>query len=145
MANQIQLIGSFRAEEDVADEAITPGHMLEVTATGVKKHATEGGYAERAVAVEDALQGKIITDAYATAARVFYHLLVKGSVAQFFLKAGETVTKATPLISAGDGTLIAQASATTTTNVLDIIGYPQAALDLTATGAVDTLLAVRVR
>lgn len=141
--NQIQLTGGFRAEEDRAAAALSPGHLLEFTSAGkVQKHSSEGDHAERAVAVEDALQGNTLTTAYALDDLVFYHLVDPGDEAQVFLQATENVAKGVKLISAGDGTLKDLANAATGAGT-EVIAIARAALNLSATGAVDTLLQVR--
>lgn len=148
MANRIHLIGSGRLEEDIAGAALTPGHLIEAyNASGtkkVRKHSTEGGYAERGFALEDALQGREIDTAYAADERVSYVLAAPGDVVYAYLKAGENVAIGAKLISAGDGTLIAEGSASSGTTVKQIIGQAEEALDLSASGATDTRLAVRV-
>lgn len=145
MANQIHLIGDFLADEAVADAALSPGHLIEKDSAGeVKKHATEGGYAERMVAVEDALQGKTTADAYSAGDRVFFHRYYPGAKCQMYLKVGENVAIGDKLISAGDGTLIANGSESSGTTVRQIIAIAEEALDLSGSGAVTTLMDVRI-
>lgn len=142
-SNAIRLIGEGRVEEDVGSGAIKPGMLLEkFTSSGdvkVKAHSTSGGFAERAVAVEDALQGKTVDDAYTSGDRVSYLLGKPGDVVQMILNAGEDVDVGDQLISNGDGTVI---KATGTPK--QIIGSAEEAKDLSASGAVDTLIAVRL-
>lgn len=145
--NTIHLSGNFRHEEALASGSIKPGHLLELTsatADTVKVHATEGGYAERAFAIEDALQGNTKDTTYATTTRVMYNLELPGNEVQAWLAAGENVAKGARLISAGDGTLIAEASATSAGVVKQIIAIAAEALDLSDSGDVDTLIDVRV-
>lgn len=145
MANRIMLAGGFRGEEDTGDGTISPGMLLERTSTPkVKVHATEGGYAERAFAFEDALQGKTVNDDYATATLVTYGLAEPGAEVQAILKAGENVAIGAKLVSAGNGKLIAEGSVSSGVTVKQIIAIAQEALDLSGSGDVDTLLAVRV-
>jgi len=143
MENTIRLIGGCRLEEAPAQEAILPGNLISLQADGsVAKNATEGGHCERAVAREDVLQGKTVDDAYAISDVVSYWLPQKGDEVQYILKGGSTVVKGNQLISAGDGTLIPTADATSPGVVLDIVGIAVDDLDLNALP--DALLAVRV-
>lgn len=145
-ANQIQLKGDFRLEERISTAVtLSPGHLVEKTSADlVQKHSTEGGDAELAFAVEDALQGKTIADVYAVSTRVFYHLQHVGSEVQAFLKAGENVVIGAKLVSAGDGTLIAEGSVSSGVTVKRVVAIATEALDLSASGDVDTLMDVRV-
>lgn len=147
MANQIMLKGEFRREQALASGAITPGHLLEQTSAStdtVKVHATEGDYAERMFAVEDALQGNIVSDVYADGALVEFNVVAAGAVVNAMIKAGEDIDKGDKLISAGDGTLIAEGSITSGSTVYQIVAYAVEAVDLSASGAANTLAAVRV-
>ena len=147
MANQIQLRGGFRKEEAVASGTVTPGMLLEMTsatADTVKAHASPGGYAERIVAVEDALQGGIVTDDYATTAHVTYHVMDAGAVANMLIAAGENIAKGDELISEGTGMLLENGSEGSGVTVYQVIGIAMEACDLSASGAVDTLCAVRL-
>lgn len=154
-ANTIQLKGDFRLEEETASETITPGHLVEIhTSTGrkVRKHATEGGYAERTFAVEDPLQGQTATSQlarnididYAADEKVQVHVVQTGSLVQAWLKAGEDVAIGDKLISAGDGTLIENGEEDSSTTVRQIIAIADEVLDLSASGAVATRIDVRV-
>jgi hypothetical protein len=147
MDNQIQIKGGFRHEEGLASGTVAPGMLLEITSAAadtVRAHATEGGYAERAFAVEDALQGNTIEDDYSAADLVSYHLVEPGAVVQALIEAGANIAKGDKLISAGNGNLIENGTEATATTVVQIIAIAMDACDLTATGAVDTLCKVRV-
>jgi len=145
MANQIQLTGGFIHEEADASGVVKPGMLLELTSADVvKAHATEGGYSERAFAVEDALQGDTVDDSYADGALVSYHLVEPGAKVQALIKAGEDISIGDRLVSAGDGTLIAEDSVASGTTVKQIIAVAAAACDLSDSGDADTLSAVRV-
>lgn len=141
-ANRIQLDGeSFVLEEAPAHEALSPGHLIEKNADSeVQLHATEGGFGLVMVAAEDALQGKTTDDAYAAADIVQCHIQRSGTRFQGLLRAGENVAIGDALVSGGDGTFIA---ATTASAVDQVMGYAEEALDLTGSGAVDTLVAIR--
>ena len=144
-ANTIQLDSdSFIHEEAVCDGAVNPGNIVEQTSAGkIKKHATEGGRGLIAVAVEDALQGKTVSDAYADGALASYNIQRAGTRFQGILKAGEDVAIGAGLVSDGAGRLIAIASVGSGVTVNQVLAYAEEAVDLSASGAVDTLIAVR--
>ena len=103
---RIHLLGTGRPEEAIASGAITPGHLIMLDANSkVKVHNHLGGTCECAFALEDALQGKTVDNAYAIADRVFFVLASRGDVVWAYLKAGTAVPAGGFLISAGDGTL----------------------------------------
>jgi hypothetical protein len=138
--------GDYQQDEKVAAGTITPGMLIEMVsgAATVQAHATEGGNAERAFAVEDALQGNTVSDNYAAAALVTYILPVPGSCVNALLKAGYAYTVGMALISAADGTLKPEAEATSGVTVKQIIGECTEACDLSGSGAVNTLSEIRL-
>lgn len=145
MDNRIHLMGEFRREELLAAASITPGHLVEETSDDkFQVHATEGGRAERIVAAEDALQGKPKTTVYLVGVRVSANVELPGNESQMFLKAGENVSQGDYLISAGDGTLIADGSEDSLTTVKQAIATAREAVDLSGSGAVNTLMRVRL-
>jgi hypothetical protein len=142
--NTIQLTDGYVMDEAIAHEEISPGMLVEMLSTGkVQKHSTEGDFSDMRVAVEDAYQGNTTGDAYAAGARVIQHIQRRGAQCQLILKAGENVTKGAALISDGAGRVIAEGSAASGTTVNQIIGWAEEALNLSASGASDTLIAVR--
>ena len=142
--NRIHAKGPFRHIEHVVETAtITPGMLCELNANNkVIRQVGEGEVVEAMVAVEDALQGNIITDAYAVLDRAMLNVYNKGSEAFVFLKAGESVTPGAYLTPAGAGVLIAEGSVASGTTA-NRIAVALATLDLSASGAVATLLKVR--
>lgn len=134
--------GAFVFDEAVADAAIKPGMLLEYTSTGVKKHATEGGRWVGAVAVEDALRGKTVDDAYAQYDIVPINIQQRGAKFQGILFKGENVTKGAALISDGLGRLIAATSIGSGHDLNQVIGYAAEALDLSDSTAVDSFILV---
>lgn len=94
------LIEAFKA-----DEALSPGHLLEITTTGVKLHAGDGLKCYALVALEDTTQGKVIGDAYVIATQVQCAWLRTGDIFYGRLYNGESVAKGEYLESKGDGTL----------------------------------------
>lgn len=106
MANRIVLVQSGRLEERVAAAAITPGHLVEFTsADTVQKHSTAVGVAENAFAVEDALQGKTINDAYAAGDLVQIDIAAAGAERLVWIAVSQTIVKGDKLTSAGNGNL----------------------------------------
>ena len=91
--------------EHLADGVITPGDLVEITATGVKRHATADGVASPIFAREDFLQGKTISDNYAALDRITVGHCVTGEVVQANLANGEDVAKGDLLTSNGAGKL----------------------------------------
>jgi hypothetical protein len=156
MSNTIALTGEFQYKEGLAGGTITPGHLIEVyDDSGTKKlrvHATEGGLAERAFAIEDPLQGqtalspesRTIDTNYVDTEQARYVLAAPGSVVQAWLEAGENVTQGDKLISSGSWTLIADGCEASGTTVRQVIGVAEETLDLSASGAVDTRIDIRV-
>lgn len=108
--NRIALICAVRGlhEEAVAIGACKPGHILATDSDGkVLKHATAGGYCERRIAEEDALQGKVITDAYAVGDVVSILPGLPGDLVLLRLPAAATaVVIGDVLISNGDGCVV---------------------------------------
>jgi hypothetical protein len=102
----ILLKGDWDAyEEGRAAGAITPGHLIAYAAAGtLVVHPTAGGDTPMLVAMEDALQGRTIADAYASGDLVRFHVLKKGDEFYGLLPAATAaVTPATLLESAGNG------------------------------------------
>lgn len=144
--NQIHLKGDFQRDEAVAAAAITPGDLIELTsADTVQVHSTEGGRANLTFAEIDALQGKVKTDAYSSDDLVSINIENEGNECQAFLKVGENVNIGDLLISAGDGTLIANGSESSGITVIQVVAMAREAKDLSGSGAVDTLIRVQVR
>lgn len=103
---RIHLRGDPQIEEALAGGAITPGMLLSRQADGdVVAHATAGGWAEKAFALEDALQGKTVDDAYASGDRVTFAICKSGDIVYAWLAGGENADQSEFLTSNGDGTL----------------------------------------
>ena len=91
-------------EEMVANAAITPGFLVEEMSTGkVRSHATANGNAIPMFAVEDELQGDLISDAYAAADQVQVWIPGRGDMVYAYLAAGENITRGEFVVSNGDG------------------------------------------
>lgn len=142
-ANTIRLAGDFRHEEYVATATIKPGQLLMLEAAGeVKLNDQAGGDVETMVAVEDALQGNTIDDSYATDALVMCNIPVPGAVMQLWLEAGEDIDIGDRLVSHGDGNVVEDGHGGVTTK--KVVAVALEALDLSGSGAVDTLLKCRI-
>lgn len=112
--------GDFIRKEGEASGAITPGDLIEFGgANELQAHATVGGQARRAYALENDLIGKGIDDAYAAGEQVQYGVFVPGAEVYARLAAGETCAKGDALESAGNGRL--QVSSTPVEG--SIVGY----------------------
>ena len=139
-AKTIHLVGDYRRNEKIAVEALSPGHLLELTsADKVQKQSTANVAVERLVAIEDVLQGKTITQAYAIDDLVSHNVEDAGAEAQVFIKAGEDLAIGDKVAPAGDGTLAA-----TTASGAVFFASMMEAVDLSASGAIDTLAHVRL-
>ena len=126
--------GVIGYEEALASGTVKPGHLIKLTTNGaVTVHATEGGYAERAFAIEDANQGGTVDTSYASGARVAYATVAPGTLIQARLALGENVTAiGTQLISNGDGTLQALSGAGSGVTVKQIIGIATEVINATS-------------
>lgn len=123
-------------KEELADAAITPGHLLERTTTGVKKHATAGGRAQRLFAVEDENQGKEIDDDYTASSRCFFKNFLPGDMVYALIAEGETITIGDWLVSNGDGEL-KEAGADSAGLEEDEVGVALEAIDLSGSSLED--------
>jgi len=94
-------------EEWPAEAAITPGMLIElISKNTVRKHATSSGtVTPKMWALEDELQGKGITDAYATGDQVQCWVTVPGEQVYALLADGENASIGEKLVSNGDGYL----------------------------------------
>lgn len=103
---RIHLLGDGRHEEAVAGGTIRPGDLIKLNSDGeVVVHATAAGNAERLFALEDALQGKEISESYANDDVVGFVVASPGDVVYAYLSWGENVAKGDLLESNGDGAL----------------------------------------
>lgn len=92
--------------EKVAAEAITPGHLVELTsADKVQKHSVEAGNAVPMFALEDGLIGNGITTDIAINETCMVWIPQRGDEVYAILTTGQTVVIGDLLSSKGDGTL----------------------------------------
>jgi hypothetical protein len=105
--NTITLKGDPIKHEATADAGdIYPGYLCELTATGVKKHATLAGNAYPMFALEDDHQGNDVTDVYTISNVVSLGVFPPGSEVYALLADGENATAFTSFLeSHGDGEL----------------------------------------
>ena len=107
-------------------------------------HNSEGGWAEAAFALEDALQGNTIATVYTSGAVAQYMLPVKGAVVNALIADGQDIAIGEKLISGGDGTLISfDDSASGISNPIPI-AVAEEARDLTGSNTSNTISAVRI-
>lgn len=128
--SQIFLKGDMgeRYEEGRAAGTIKPGHLIKLNGDNeLVVHATAGGFAERAIAIEAGLLGKTIDDNYADDDLVHYVLGRPGEECYMWLAAGKSVDEGDHLVSAGDGTLDKAAG-----SEKQVIAVAREAKDLTA-------------
>lgn len=136
---RIHLLGSGRYDEALAGAALTPGHLLAQNSSGkVIKHSGAGASAEKAFAMEDALQGRTIATAFAANEVVPIVRAAPGDHIYAWLAAGEAVTFDDLLTSNGDGTL----KVATSTDIR--VAAPLEEVDNSDTGAVDVRIRVRI-
>ena len=134
-----------RLAEFTAGGTVQPGDLCVRGSAGtVTVHATEGGYAERMFAVEDALQGNDLADSYSSASKMSVYFALPGDEINAFIKSGESIVIGDELVSKGDGTLIKDSGVSSGVTVKQVIAIATETLDLSASGAVDTRSKVSV-
>lgn len=98
--------GEGLRSEALANAILSPGHLVELMSTGkVRKHATAGGHAETAFAVENDLKGDSVSDDYAANDLAQYNVFQKGEQIMARIADGEDIAIGDKLESNGDGTL----------------------------------------
>lgn len=127
-----------------ADSTLKPGMIIEQASVGsdsavgtVQAQDTQGANEEVWVVLEDSLQGKTTADTYTAGYTVDSAIELPGSEFLALLKAGTNYSALTKLQFAGDGTVESLDSGTAKLVLLE-------AVDLSASGAVNTLAKVRV-
>ena len=131
-------------EEYTLSGIVKPGYLLELASTNlVAAHATSGGeFLIPMFAQENEFLGKSINDAYAVGEKLQVWIPTRGDQVNAVLKAGQKVAIGDKVVSNGDGTL-KKAAASDLTSVA--IGVAVEAVDLTASSAVDSFVAVRIK
>jgi hypothetical protein len=132
-------------DEAPAASAITPGMVCEIVSDKtVQAHSSEGGRAERLIALEDALQGNGVDTDYSADDVVTLAVGMPGEVFNLLVAAGEALDPGDEVMSAGDGTLINTTSLATGVTVDQVIGRIDASEDAFTALAANTLKAVRL-
>ena len=112
MANNTIILRARKrfTKERVAGGAITPGHLIELNASGqVVVHATAAAvFAQKAFALEDQAQGRGIDDAYAANDLVVYQVFGAGEEVYAWLENAGNVAIGAALQSNGAGELEAR-------------------------------------
>lgn len=140
MANTITLKGDFVRKEGEASAGITPGHLVEFGgANDLQVHSSAGGPARKAFALENDLVGDGIDDAYVAGDTVQYGVFPSGSEINAWLAYPENVSAGDPLVSAGDGELVAFIESTYEAGV--IVAYAAEAKNNSAGGAAVRIVA----
>ena len=104
-AETIILKGDPIMSEGRADAAITPGHLVKRTGTGVAVQTRDGVAAPPTFAKENDIAGDDFTHAYAATETVLFFTAYPGMVVQAFLKSGEDIDVGEKLISGAGGEL----------------------------------------
>lgn len=105
-------IGEHYDEGIVTVSAITPGMLIKRTSaagvgtvSNVAVHSTAGGAGEVAIAIENSIYGKLISDTYAVGTRCRFVMPETGDWCYLAVAAGAAaIAYNDPLGSAGDGT-----------------------------------------
>jgi hypothetical protein len=106
MPKTISLKGDHILKERKANAAITPGELVELMSTGnIRRHATIGGQAQKAFALEQDLIGRGIGDDYAANESVRYGVFSPGCEVYAWLITGESCSVGDFLESGGNGKL----------------------------------------
>ena len=100
--------GKGHRDERLAAGTVKPGHLIAVDSDDkVAVHATYGGQAELMFALEDSLQGNIISTSYSTGDLVFTYEALPGDIINARCPAlAAAIVKGDKLISDGTGCLV---------------------------------------
>lgn len=102
----VVVMGELCVKEALASGNVTPGMLVKrSSATQVVAHDVAGGFAQKLFAIEDDLQGKGVSDVYATTSRLRMHVAKAGDEIAAIIKTSETIAAGDLLESAGNGTL----------------------------------------
>lgn len=140
----ITIMGDPVRKELNAASVITPGNLVErASSTTCQNHSTSGGNAARMFALEDELQGKEISEDYASAARVLLGIFKPGDEVYAHIANGQTIAVGDFLESNGDGTLKKHTAQTLedsnpgTNYTHGIVGIALEAIDLSGSSGAD--------
>lgn len=136
-------------EEFTASEAITPGHLVEFGGSNeIQKHSTAGGEIGAVkIAVENDVVGDDVDTDYVSGEQTQVDAPHGGAVYMLRLANGENVTRGTALESAGDGTVQAAGTASSSAAHAGIVGEADEDLDMSGSSGEDPSgkIAVRIR
>jgi len=137
---EVVVHGDIVQHEAIASGSVTPGMLLERTSTAdtFKAHATAGGHWNRAIALQDYLQGSEISTAIATTARFQAWTARPGDQFYGLLANGENVSIGDKLVSNGDGYL-KKATADSSGVIVEehIVGEALTAVDMSDSSGAD--------
>jgi len=129
-------------DEATGSGTIYPGYLLEKTSAGkYKAHATVSGSWGGAVALEDALQGNGVDDAYSNGDKIIVGVFHRGAVVNLVLQDGESVAIGDQLDSNGDGTIRKVTGASSIADLEEsqsIVGEALEALDLSGSSGAES-------
>lgn len=105
--NTILLKGKGHHDEGVLSSIVSPGEAIEFLSDGSyarqAKATADAIKSDLKIAKEDALQGKTISDDYASGDQVFFYTPIKGDVVHVLVKSGEDISLADVLVVEGGG------------------------------------------
>jgi len=100
-------LSSKGVKEALSDAAITPGHLIERTATGVAVHSSSNGRAQKIFALENVADASGIDDAYVAGETTrFWFGRAGDEIYALIPAAAPAIVKGDGLASNGDGTLV---------------------------------------
>lgn len=106
--SRVVLIARGRYDEGVLDADVWPGMLMARKSNGnYIPHNVIGGGGPLLVATEDVLRGKTIKEKLLSGDQAPFYHPARGDQFLMLLKNGQSVTNGDPLMSSGDGTLIA--------------------------------------
>ena len=119
----VKAYDQVRDEKTATAVAITPGHLIERISTDlVQAHSIAGGPVNPWFAIEDAYQGKKITDDYAVSVIIFMWKPRPGDQIYAIADSGGAIVIGDFLESAGDGTLRRVGDIPSSAGVLELEG-----------------------
>jgi hypothetical protein len=131
--NTIVVKGYPMRKENVANETITPGHLITLNSSNkLIKHATAAGNTNATFAIENEVFGKGVDDNYVANDNVLYGIFQPGDeVLALVAASAGAIVIGDYLESAGNGTLrkVATAAATADTGRASIIAKALQAVD----------------
>lgn len=138
LKNYLNIFGEYNA-----DEAITPGALIELNSDGkLQNHATAGGDVLPMFAFEDELQGKDIDEDYASDDPIKVWIPQRGDQVYAILEDGENINTGDFLESAGNGNLQAYTKEGSSTlmveNPLEIVAQAVEGKDLSGSSGEET-------